>query len=121
MTTQNDFSELGGGSLGDTLLFFDCSQNSVGVINYYNQDALEFVSGSLRPTYNDGSDITFTSKVDGTLTIDLLNSSQQSLYINGTNVIQSASKSHTTATISKGDTIRWVAPRYWSIAVCYLE
>lgn len=112
----------GGDSTSGTFLIFDSTLSGIGTSNTYNQDALEYVSGSLRANYNSVSDITFTSKVEGTLTVDgLYNSSKPCLYINGgSDVIPAGNPIHTTVSISKGDTIRWYVPTYWSDSVVYV-
>ena len=110
-----------GDSTSNALLLYDCTQNSVGAMSSYNPDVLEYVSGSFKANYNSASDITFKSKIDGTVVIDVLQASKPQFILNGTDKIPSGGTSHTTVAIAKGDTIQWKAPTYWSVSVVYVQ
>ena len=125
MFTELMASGSGGGSKNILMLL---DQNTGGLVtqSYYDEDLLEFVSGSFQITGK--SNVTFTSKVNGSMTayiIDGDSSGGASLYVNGTMVANvSASPYKTKATnipISVGDTLNWHSTAYYGGIVLVLE
>lgn len=116
----------GGGGGKNTLMLLDQNTSSLVTQSYYDEDLLEFVSGSFQKSGK--SNVTFTSKVNGSMTayiIDGDNAGGATLYVNGTAVANvSASPYKTKVTnipISVGDTLNWHSTAYYGAITLILE
>lgn len=116
----------GGGDGKNTLMLLDQNTGGLTTQSYYDEDLLEFVSGSFQ--ISGKSNVTFTSKVNGSMTAYITdgdNAGGATLYVNGTivaNVSGSPYKTKVTnIPISVGDTLNWHSTAYYGELTLVLE
>jgi len=121
-----DYGEVGGVS-GNTLMLFSVSASGISSNEFYNEDLLTYVSGTISNT-SGKPDATFTSKVSGKLSIFINNgdnAGESYVSINGTEVcaVQGSpyKKNVIDIPISSGDAIRITSTAYYVDIIIMLQ
>lgn len=117
-----------GGGYGNTLMLFSVSASGISSNEFYNEDLLTYVSGTISST-NGKPDATFTSKVSGKLSIFINNgdnAGKSYVSINGTEVCtadrnSSYKKNVIDIPISSGDTVRIASTAYYADIIIVLQ
>ena len=118
-------SIVGGGK--NRLIYLDqCPSNALYWWQWYDQDCLEITAGALRTGPSANGDVTFTSKIKGTLHAyngNAYSTSTCQLYINDILVsnVPSTSQQEVTQEISVGDTIRWVTVSHYKTLILLIS
>lgn len=127
MFIQGDFESISGSGYGNTLMLFSASGSGVSSNEFYNEDLLTYVSGTISNT-SGKPDATFTSKVSGKLSIFINNgdnAGKSYVSINGTEVCTAQGSPYKNNVvdipISSGDTVRITSTAYYADIIIVLQ